>query len=311
MIPQAHSILQYRPETKTMGDLRSSLQSRYLDPASSLGEILFGLIMTLTFTLGAGLMLQEEGREGARALLIATVGCNIAWGIIDGVLYVIGRLFERGRLTRLGQRIRETQDDAEARGLVAGELDELLETVTTGEDRRALYARIVQNIRSHKVLGYGRVTREDLMGAVVCFWLVFFASFPAAIPFFFIEDPWITLRVSNAVLISLLFAAGYSWAKYTMAKPWVAGVTFLLGGLGLVRPDQAQPAFRTSRLSCRRRRNRPRAPGARRARSGAVPSRRRSGTPGFCPDRNRRHRPSPGEAHVAPRWPTAAGTTRS
>ena len=29
------------------------LMNRYLDPASSLGEIMFGLIMTLTFTLGA------------------------------------------------------------------------------------------------------------------------------------------------------------------------------------------------------------------------------------------------------------------
>ena len=59
---------------------RSSIAERYLDPATSLGEILFGLIMTLTFTLGAGLIIEEEGREGARQLLIATIGCNIALG---------------------------------------------------------------------------------------------------------------------------------------------------------------------------------------------------------------------------------------
>ena len=61
---------------------------RVLDPIERLSEILFGLIMTLTFTLGAGLTIQEEGREGARQLLIATIGCNIAWGVIDGVFYV-------------------------------------------------------------------------------------------------------------------------------------------------------------------------------------------------------------------------------
>jgi hypothetical protein len=33
---------------------RSSIAEKYLDPATSLGEVLFGLIMTLTFTLGAG-----------------------------------------------------------------------------------------------------------------------------------------------------------------------------------------------------------------------------------------------------------------
>ena len=42
---------------------------RYLDPASRLGEILFGLIMVLTVTLSAGLAV-DEGRAGVRQLLL-------------------------------------------------------------------------------------------------------------------------------------------------------------------------------------------------------------------------------------------------
>ena len=83
---------------------RSSIAEKYLDPGTSMGEVLFGLIMTLTFTLGAGLIIEEEGSEGARQLLIATIGCNIAWGIIDGALYLAGQLFGRGRLRRLAQQ---------------------------------------------------------------------------------------------------------------------------------------------------------------------------------------------------------------
>ena len=60
---------------------------RYLDPASRLGEILFGLIMTLTVTLSAGLA-ADEGRAGVRQLLAAAIGCNLVWGIIDAVMYV-------------------------------------------------------------------------------------------------------------------------------------------------------------------------------------------------------------------------------
>jgi VIT1/CCC1 family predicted Fe2+/Mn2+ transporter len=67
-----------------------------------------------------------------------------------------------------------------------------------------------------------------------CFWLVFFASFPAAVPFLFLDDPWIALRVSNGVLLALMFYAGFSWAKYTLATPWLTGICFVLGGLGLV-----------------------------------------------------------------------------
>ena len=82
---------------------RAALIHRYLDPATALAEVLFGLIMTLTFTLGAGLIIEDEGRAGARELLIAVIGCNVAWGIIDGALFLVGQLFDRGRLQRLGR----------------------------------------------------------------------------------------------------------------------------------------------------------------------------------------------------------------
>ena len=85
---------------------RARLMQRYLDPATSLGEMLFGLIMTLTFTLGAGIIIEDEGREGARQLLIAVIGCNIAWGIIDGALYLVGPAVRSRQLRRLGLAVR-------------------------------------------------------------------------------------------------------------------------------------------------------------------------------------------------------------
>src|SRR5687767_15574851 len=120
---------------------------RYLDPASTLGEVLFGLIMTLTFTLGAGIIIEDEGREGARQLLIALIGCNIAWGVIDGALYVVGQLFDRGRSRRVGLAVRQAPDERAAIGLVAGELDDMLAGVTNESERDALYRRIAVNVR--------------------------------------------------------------------------------------------------------------------------------------------------------------------
>ena len=61
---------------------------RHLDPASRLGEVLFGLIMVLSATLTAGLTVSE-GKAGVRQLLQSAVGCNIAWGIIDGVMAMV------------------------------------------------------------------------------------------------------------------------------------------------------------------------------------------------------------------------------
>ncbi len=216
-----------------MAAFRNAISSKYLDPASSLSEVLFGLIMTLTFTLGAGLTLQEEGREGARELLIATIGCNIAWGVIDGVLYIVSRLFERGRRKRLARAVQEAKGDAEAIALVAGEYDELLGEVTSAEERRGLYQRVVDNLRSGTVPP-NRMTGADAMGAIASFWLVFLASLPAAIPFFFIDDARRALRISNLLLLALLFVTGHAWGRYAVARPWVAGLVFLLGGSALV-----------------------------------------------------------------------------
>jgi hypothetical protein len=206
---------------------------RHLDPATSLAEILFGLIMTLTFTLGAGIIIEDEGREGARELLIAIIGCNIAWGIIDAALYIVGELFGRGRLRRLGQMIRGAPTKVEAESLVAGELDEYLSEVTSEPDRKALYARIADNVRS-RPRAPNPVTKSDLMGAFWSFWLVFLASLPAAIPFVIFDDARFALRVSNAILLALLFISGYLWARYTVSRPWLVGLCFLVAGIALV-----------------------------------------------------------------------------
>jgi hypothetical protein len=212
---------------------RNSFAARHLDPGTRMGEILFGLIMTLTFTLGAGMVIQEEGREGAREMLIAILGCNLAWGIIDGVFYVLGQIFERGRLRRVGQSVRQAPSDAEALALVAAEFDEALEPVTDGPERRGLYERMVQRLRSTPQAP-NPLRRADLLGGLASGWLVFACSFPAVIPFLLLDDPHLALRISNAVLIGLLFFVGHRAARHTMTHPWLAGLIFALAGILLV-----------------------------------------------------------------------------
>lgn len=82
-------------------------QSRFspLDPISRYAEILFGLLMVLTFTGGFNAL--EAGRAEVRDLLIAGIGCNIAWGMIDAIVYLITTLAERGHTQRLLQRLNQ------------------------------------------------------------------------------------------------------------------------------------------------------------------------------------------------------------
>lgn len=206
--------------------------ARHLSAGERLGELLFGLIMTLTFTLTAGFVVGD-GKDAVRELLIATIGCNIAWGIIDAGLLILGRVFDRGRAARIGRAIRSTPDEQHAIAAVAAEMDEFLESVTTPQSRQGLYRHIVEQVRTSPGQRAG-VRGQDWLAALGVFWLVVFASFPAALPFVFIDDAWLALRVSNLILIALFALIGYRWAGYTTIRPWRAATSLTLFGMVMV-----------------------------------------------------------------------------
>lgn len=206
---------------------------RHLDPPDALAEILFGLIMVLTFTLAAGFV-AGEGAAGVRALLIATLGCNIAWGIIDGAMYVMTSLMHRGHRMRFIAAIQSATDEQTKQRIVAAELDDALAARATAAERQAILAAVV-SMAGHAHPHRLRVTRDDWLGAVNCFILVAGSTLPAALPFLFIhDDPRFALRVSNYLLVAMLFVVGFAWAKFTGLRPWVSGFAFLAASLILV-----------------------------------------------------------------------------
>ena len=93
---------------------------RILDPNDRISEVLFGLIMVLTFT--GSLSVAESGREDVRTMLIGALGCNIAWGIIDGILYLMACLSERGHALRSYRAVRQASDPRAAQRLIADAL---------------------------------------------------------------------------------------------------------------------------------------------------------------------------------------------
>jgi hypothetical protein len=216
-------------------DSRSGLLPRLLkslDAGDRLGELLFGLIMVLSFTLGAGIELAGD-RDATRELLIAALGCNTAWGVIDAALYLMSRLSERGRVYRLVKSIQTAPSREHALALVASELDERIPVMVGPELRAALHDEVLDRLRAAD----GPPTRigaDDFRGAVAVFVLVFLTALPAVVPFLVLRDAQIALRASNAVLIALLFVAGWRWAGFTGASRWRTGISMVLLGVSLV-----------------------------------------------------------------------------
>lgn len=205
---------------------------RILSPNERLGSTLFGLIMTLTFTLGAEWLLRDEPFDRGR-FLAAVVGCNLAWGVIDGAFLIVGRSLDRSRPARLGHALRALEPGREAVEVIAEEFDGLLGPLVDEGPRRTLYESIAKRAYEARPNPL-EVPRADWVAAAADFWLVFFSSVPVALPFAFIADPWIAMRASNALLLALLFYVSYRWACFTSERPWHTASLVTSGGVALV-----------------------------------------------------------------------------
>ena len=205
---------------------------RHLDPGTTLAELIFGLLMVLTFTLGARLLGPDEPTDG-RELLVAAIGCNVAWGIIDGFLYILGGVFERLRLANMRESLRNTPDGPAAIAALHAELGGDLADLGDPSHRERFYASIAAAVRS----GPGarpRLLAEDLRGAVRVFLLVVATAVPAALPFLVWDDVYLALRISNALLIACLFVIGFLWGRHVGARPLFAGTLIMSIGIVLV-----------------------------------------------------------------------------
>jgi hypothetical protein len=220
------------PETNKPAK-RTSFVQRHLDPASRLGEILFGLIMVLGATLTASLT-AADGAKGVNALLKAALGCNIAWGIIDGVMYVMNCVTVRSGKARLAMAIQQAPDSKAALEIVRHEYEAALKSLSSPQERESLYQSILRHLERTKPRNVS-MTREDIYGAVACCWLVIISCLPAALPFLvFPSQPVLALRVSNGLLIAMLFGIGYKWAAYAHTNRLITGMVMVLIGLALV-----------------------------------------------------------------------------
>jgi VIT1/CCC1 family predicted Fe2+/Mn2+ transporter len=209
-------------------DLRLEGPARVLDPIDRISEVLFGLFMVLTFT--GTLSVLESGRDEVRNMLVAAIGCNIAWGFVDGVMYVLRNIVARGRAARLLRAVRGAREPALAHRLIGQEIGGLSGALGTAEIERVRQWIVDQPEHAGPV---ARVNARDRRGAVGVFLLVFLSTFPVVLPFVFIADPGVAKRVSAAVAIGMLYLCGHAWGRYAGLKAWHTGLVMVLLGLAV------------------------------------------------------------------------------
>jgi VIT1/CCC1 family predicted Fe2+/Mn2+ transporter len=200
-----------------------------LNTMDRVSEILFGIIMTLTFTCSIGI--ANTKNTEIRQLIIAAISCNIAWGLVDAIGYIVRTIVQRSRNRTILNSVLTNSDADKARKDISDSLPpsiaSVLETAELEQIRNKL-ANLPDP--TSQVL----LTTRDLKKSVMIFFLMFISTFPIVIPFIFIRDTQLALRISNMIAIVLMFLCGWSLAKYVGSNKWLMSFGLTLVGIVLV-----------------------------------------------------------------------------
>ena len=202
---------------------------RVLDPSERSAEVLFGVIMVLTFT--GSLSAATSGREEVRTMLIGAIGCNLAWGIVDAIMYLMATLNEKGRHIFLLGRVLDASDPRAADRVLSDNLPPLVVSVMRPEEIDTIRERLAKLPSPPR---RASLSGDDWKGALGVFLLVFVSTFPVVIPFIVMHEAMPALRVSNAIAIVLLYLAGRSAGRYAGFRGWTTGLSMVAIGVVLV-----------------------------------------------------------------------------
>lgn len=201
-----------------------------LDPVERITEVIFGLLMAMTFTGTISVATSDQAAE--RTMMIAALGCNLAWGLADAVMYLLRALVERTRKVKLYASLRDGVDPAGGQALIAQVLPLHLAGVAGTEGLEFLRCRLLEQ---PSLPVQARLGWDDFKGALGVFLLVAASTFPLVVPFILLDETGLAIRLSNLIGLVVLFIAGWMLAKYAGAKPWQgAAVMAVTGGVLIV-----------------------------------------------------------------------------
>ncbi|OLL28855.1 hypothetical protein BTH42_25200 [Burkholderia sp. SRS-W-2-2016] len=199
-----------------------------LNTVDRVTELCFGLFMALTF-VGA-VKAVGAGDDAGRKLFFTALGCNLAWGLADAVMFIVRNLADRGQRLTLAATVKRDANRAAAvqtlRDALPASLEPLVDDAELELIRARLAARTSLPPRAHFI-------REDFVGALGVFLLVVIATFPVALPFLLIDDRTAALVISRVLTLLMLFTAGFALGRYTGGGALKTGFAMTLLGIVL------------------------------------------------------------------------------
>jgi len=167
--------------------------------------------------------------------MTAALGRNLAWGLVDAVMYLIRTFTERTRNLTLGEQL--IGADAEtARRLIMAQLPEHVAMITGRGELDSMRRRLLALSMPRRI----GLKRNDYLAAAGIFLLVVAATFPVVVPFLMTGDVALAMRFSRAVTLAMLFVLGFVLGRHAgHARPAGTGLVMLLLGVALIAAVKA------------------------------------------------------------------------
>ena len=198
-----------------MGQETKDEREPLLDPVDRISEILFGLIMAVTIV--GSMSIATTGQGEVRTVLIAALGCNLAWGLVDAVMYLVRTMTERTRYSVLGKQVKGV-DAATGQRMIESALPEHLAQITGPDEIEGMRRRVLATPPGERAALRG----DDYLASIGVFLLVVIATFPVVVPFMLTNDLSLAMQASRVITLVMLFLSGYSLGRH-------AGYRFPLG----------------------------------------------------------------------------------
>jgi hypothetical protein len=205
--------------------IEKTVREPVLNPVDRVSELLFGLFMALTF-VGA-MSVADSGREQIRDMFIAALGCNLAWGLVDAVMYLVRTLTDRGRYFSLVRSVRAAADAESGYKIIEKAMSRAAADLVSSTEIEAVRRRIVAMA---SVPERPKLEANDFLAALAIFLIVVAATFPVVLPFAIFGDVGTAKDVSRSIALTMLFFGGLALGRYAGYGSWKVG--FLMAGLG-------------------------------------------------------------------------------
>ncbi len=216
-----------------MGIIPSDERERLLDPVDRISEILFGLIMAVTIV--GSLSIATAGKDEVRTVMMAALGCNLAWGLVDAVMYVVRTVTERTRNQALARRIVGAEPET-ARRLIARALPDHIAALVGAEELDGMRRRLLEL----QVDRLGVLRARHFLEAFGIFVMVVVATFPVVVPFLLTDDAATAMHWSQAITLGMLFVAGFALGRHAgYSKPLRTGLAMAVFGAVLIAAVKA------------------------------------------------------------------------